>query len=562
MNFQFSRAHTLYSILFFFIVTQNYGQTVIENDSLSKYSFKELSGKFYAAKPDSLKALIYANYHLKKALIEKDTLKIASSYYLINSFIRDTNSFIFYWNKIISNNSTNNYLKAFGSIKVGDFYFHKGNKDNALKKYLKALEYSLKINNDSLKMISRFRIGLMKSNKKDYFDAIKHYKISLKYFKKKSKNRNLDEFYSILLSLSSSFKSLQIFDSAHYYNDKLYSIASLKGDSVIMGYTANNKGNILYQENKFKESINYLKSSLHYIHLDENYIILSRSFLKLAHSHVKLKESTKAIKYFIRIDSLFSATKNYYKSQKPAYKYLINYYKKEGNDKKQLEFINKYIKVDSVLNTRSKSINKTFTKNYDIPNLLEERKVIEERLKSKLSFSNKWIIALSFFTAVLTIFLGFQYKRKKRYKKSFLSLIEKETLQEKTPNKKSIPKKHTIPEEVFNKILLQLIEFEKNHDFIKPNVTLSILAKKFETNAKYLSQAINQEKQKSFNNYVNELRIHYTVEKLKSDTTFRKFSIKAIANEVGFNTTESFSKAFVKFTGIKPSYFIKELKTL
>ena len=35
--------------------------------------------------------------------------------------------------------------------------------------------------------------------------------------------------------------------------------------------------------------------------------------------------------------------------------------------------------------------------------------------------------------------------------------------------------------------------------------------------------------------------------------------VQAIAKESGFNNTESFSKAFYKKTGIKPSYFIREL---
>ena len=34
----------------------------------------------------------------------------------------------------------------------------------------------------------------------------------------------------------------------------------------------------------------------------------------------------------------------------------------------------------------------------------------------------------------------------------------------------------------------------------------------------------------------------------------------AIAQEVGFNNSESFSKAFYKKTGIYPSYFIKQLE--
>jgi AraC-like DNA-binding protein len=46
---------------------------------------------------------------------------------------------------------------------------------------------------------------------------------------------------------------------------------------------------------------------------------------------------------------------------------------------------------------------------------------------------------------------------------------------------------------------------------------------------------------------------------LQKDTTIRKYTIKAIANEVGFNTSEPFAKAFYKKTGLKPSYYIKKL---
>ena len=77
------------------------GQTV-EKDSLVKYSFIELHDKSYAAKPDNLKALVYANYRLKKAVFEKDTLNISSSYYILNSITKDTIPFVNYWTKLIN----------------------------------------------------------------------------------------------------------------------------------------------------------------------------------------------------------------------------------------------------------------------------------------------------------------------------------------------------------------------------------------------------------------------------------------------------------------------------
>ena len=41
---------------------------------------------------------------------------------------------------------------------------------------------------------------------------------------------------------------------------------------------------------------------------------------------------------------------------------------------------------------------------------------------------------------------------------------------------------------------------------------------------------------------------------------YDKVSIRAIANEIGFNTTEAFSKSFYKTTGIYPSFFMKQLE--
>ena len=74
-----------------------------------------------------------------------------------------------------------------------------------------------------------------------------------------------------------------------------------------------------------------------------------------------------------------------------------------------------------------------------------------------------------------------------------------------------------------------------------------------------MSIVINQTYNKSVVQYINDLRIEYVILKLKEDQKFRKYTIKAIAIEIGFNTDQAFSKAFHKKTGIFPSSFIKEL---
>jgi AraC-like DNA-binding protein len=85
------------------------------------------------------------------------------------------------------------------------------------------------------------------------------------------------------------------------------------------------------------------------------------------------------------------------------------------------------------------------------------------------------------------------------------------------------------------------------------------LAKRLDTNSTYLSNFINIHTGSNFSQYVNKLRILYIVEKLKSDSKLRAFTIKAIGEGIGFGTTQSFSKAFYHETGIYPSYYLRKL---
>lgn len=560
MNSLLLKKYFLFIVVYFLFVSQNFSQT-IENDSLSKNSFKELSEKFYAAKPDSLKAVLYANYYIKKAKSIKDTIELGSGYYRLSDITRDSTYFVNYWNKIIkaTKNTKNSLYPSYSYLKKGDFFFHRGDKDIALNNYLLAHQFSIK--NKSTKNIKPYiltRLGMLKNRNKDYKKAINLYKESLTYFQKENLDGKMqNEYFSLLLNIASTFRNIKQYDSAFYYYNEANLIAIKYKRKDIIGYTSYFSGEILMDKKNYKSSIDSLKKSEFYIIDDENYTFLSDLYYKIGKSYLKLSNIEDAIINFHKVDSLFNNFKIFYDCQKPTYKYLLEHYKDQKNDVKHLEYINKYITVDSVLNARSKNISKNLTENYDIPNLIAEKEAIEKRLNTKLATSRKYIWLISFISIIISLFLIFQYRKRKLYKERFIQLLE-QPIPKKTLNK-STKKEHGIPNETFEKIKQQLSEFELKNQFISRKVSLSYLAKEFETNSKYLSQVINQEKEQSFNNYINQLRIQYTVEKLKFDTTFRKFSIKAIAYEVGFNTTESFSKAFFKYTGIKPSYFIKEL---
>jgi AraC-like DNA-binding protein len=119
-----------------------------------------------------------------------------------------------------------------------------------------------------------------------------------------------------------------------------------------------------------------------------------------------------------------------------------------------------------------------------------------------------------------------------------------------------------IAEEVVQQILGKLQVFESDGGFLDSTITIQKVATVLNTNSKYLSKIINEFKGKSFVQYSNDLRIEYSIIQLKKDSKLRNYTIQALALEFGFNNAESFSTAFLKKTGIKPTYFIKELVLL
>ena len=218
------------------------------------------------------------------------------------------------------------------------------------------------------------------------------------------------------------------------------------------------------------------------------------------------------------------------------------------------------MKVDSVLNNNFEHLTPRIIKEYDTPLLLNEKEKIIKQLKNRESFSTRIIFFLIGLVLIVISALIFYYQKQKTYKKRFEALLKKDVLNDKNYSSTNNEIEFRISDEITQNILQQLNDFEKNKCYLKPDITTSNLAQKFNTNSKYISKVVNTYKGKSFTNYINECRVNYAIERLKLDTIFRKYTIKAIAGEVGFNSAESFSSAFVKKAGISPSYFLKELE--
>lgn len=135
--------------------------------------------------------------------------------------------------------------------------------------------------------------------------------------------------------------------------------------------------------------------------------------------------------------------------------------------------------------------------------------------------------------------------------------VEEEDIEEEIANTNFV-----IKDETKTEILDKLIKLEEKKYFLKQDFTLHNVAKRLKTNTAYLSKIVNNELDKNFSTYVNELRINYIIIELKNNSKLRSYSINAIAEEIGYKSPESFTKYFKVATGISPSVYIKKINKM
>lgn len=90
--------------------------------------------------------------------------------------------------------------------------------------------------------------------------------------------------------------------------------------------------------------------------------------------------------------------------------------------------------------------------------------------------------------------------------------------------------------------------------YLNSDLSLHGLAEKLKVSINHLSQCINAEFGKSFNDYINSLRVETVKQKLK-DKENEQYKIAYLAFNSGFESISSFNTAFKKFTGMTPRQF-------
>ncbi|MBC8755251.1 helix-turn-helix domain-containing protein [Kordia sp. YSTF-M3] len=535
-------------------------------DSLKNATYRELITKFNSNTSNKELYKLYAKVYLQKG--KEDTVKIhiARGYRLLSIVETDYEKGLKYLDSgiAISKDLKHYRYPAILYTNKGVELNEKGKYKEALTNYLESIRHSKKNNNENFAYITLHNVGLLKRRLGEYEEAIKILKECMEFDDAKKEKKYIDSlsYAMTAVELAKTYTLKGQIDSSEYYTEKVMPFLSKKKEGVFYLSKFNKALNEYHKRNYglsidiLNECIRFTKNGNLILYTNEEF--LPEAYYYLAENYHKINDKENMIQYAKKIDSCFEANKLPSTEVKRAYELLIENYKEEKNTEKQLLYIEKLLIVDSLLQGDYKMLNASMNKKFDVPNLLKEKEEIISKLREYRKKSFNGLLTLSLLLLFSGIVIWFYYRRQQLHKKRFQKLINTDK-PIKIENKKPENKSMNIDEKILKKILNSLQRFEENKDYIARKITLASLAKDFETNPRYISQVVNEYKNKNFSNYLSDLRINHAIARLKIDETFRKYTIKAIAYDVGFSNSQSFSNAFHKETGIYPSYFIKKI---
>lgn len=556
-------------MLFVFLEQIN-GQSKASNATQEVSNFDRLRAKI-STLPDSVKIQTLL-VSLNDAKSQADTLAMADAYYFLSRVTGENqtlykNSFV-YADSLIVLTEGKGYFRypARGYLSKGITEYEQGNHKEALSLYLIASESAKKNGNELLYRTLKFNIGLLKNTAGEREEAQVIFVDYLKFLDENPKHKNVITYNRVLFAVADSYIHSEHLEKASFYIDKGI-IETLKvKDTTTYSYLVVTSGVHQYLSKKYVNAIDSLKKGKALIKkFDEVETRVATCDYYIARSYDALGETETGIEYFKNVDRILRKTEHVIPELADTYDYLIKHSKSKQDVKQQIEYINTLLRLDSIRYADQLYLTKNINEKYDTVELIAEKEKLIGQLQEETFLKRDTILLLIIVLIIVfgVAIYGFRrsYLNKKRFEKLLTAQKNRESAETKPTIITELPKKEEldIPKDVIATVLKKLQSFEQSDKFSKKHYTLNSLAKELQTNSAYLSKIINVHKNVNFANYLNNLRVDYAVAQLTENKSLRSYTIKAIAEEVGFKNAQSFSSAFYKKTGIYPSYFIKKI---
>ncbi|QHI35282.1 hypothetical protein IMCC3317_06280 [Kordia antarctica] len=357
----------------------------------------------------------------------------------------------------------------------------------------------------------------------------------------------VENYINYHMFIAKAYQAEKKLDSALFYIDKGIIIADYYNDVEGKAYLFELKGKTYTAKELFPEAYENLIKAKEIFEVLENDIQISKIMYLLANYHVQKTEYTEALSFLNDLEIRYQENKMLITDCHDVLLLQANIYKSS----KQFE-------KESIYRQKSTDLNASILANGNKETVLQTATKYEiEKIKNKFQAQQqkdkkRFYIFLCIAIAVIGIFGFLLYKQ---FTKKKVVVVAEEKIIPKPAPQNAIKSDKTVDE-----ILQKLKNLETHEFYLNPKYNLYATAKKIDTNTTYLSSILNTQKKMTFTEYLNNLRIQYTLDRLENDKKFRMYTIKAIAKEVGYRSHGSFSRAFKSKTGENPSTFLKKIR--
>jgi AraC-like DNA-binding protein len=291
--------------------------------------------------------------------------------------------------------------------------------------------------------------------------------------------------------------------------------------------------NVLIKRKEFKKALEKV-NSYELDHKSQSYHFLKSIIFK----NLKINDSSYYHSYkFLNFKNTSPSTE---KNKIAIFNILADLY----NSSNKIDSAFKYSKLAldklKILNESKTEANKNHYL-YDFDQIKKVNdSIINKEIKTKIN-----LIITFLLITILIITIGL-YLLKKEKKRS-------------SENLTTTKKDYSINLELEEMILMELENFEISEIYLDSTFNINKLAKQLNTNTSYLSSIINEKKGKTYKQYITKLRMNYLLNLINKESKYRKYTVEALGNKIGYTNASSFSRSFKNFTGLSPSEYLNSL---
>lgn len=444
---------------------------------------------------------------------------------------------------------------------IGNAYLTKGivhynsmQLSEALHCYIKADSFLSDTTDRYAAFKLKYAIGQIQYYLGFYEEALLLLSECLSYFESENDRAYLNTLHSIALC----YNKIGKYNSSAYYSTFGLAESIRLQNYEMQNYFTHSKAINLYGKREYAACIEQFKSVLPHIIRKKDYANEAIANFYIGKSYWACNRKDLAVPYLKKVDVAFVKKQYTRPDLREGIEMLVNYYKTRHNDAQLLKYVDHLLQFDRVLNAEYKYLSRTIHKQYETRQLLRQKSGIQSAMQTRsLMYAGS--------TAVLLILFAFFFERnrriKMRYRKKFMQLMVGSSQPKKiySPNLNAGNGLDISPQ-IVAAVLVKLEKFEQTKKYLDKNIGLVRIASYLGTNTKYASRIIAKYRDKKTIDYICDLKIEHAIGLITSQNRYRNYTNKALAEEVGFGSTQNFTKAFKLRTGISPTYFIENLK--